>query len=264
MHYIEKGEGPDLLLVHGLNGSANNFSFGLMDLLAKNYHVIAVDRPGSGYSDEVACEDSTLPLQAKFLVKFIQKMKLDTPYVVGHSLGGAVSLELALDHPEVVRKLILLSPLTQFQKEIPDPFKAMEIRSKYYRYFYSRLFATPEMMLNQKKAMAAIYPDGKGPEGFGTRGGGYVAADYISFYNASCDLAGLEFTLAPLAARYLELRVPVSILYGTEDKILNPKLHGEQMRDLNPAIEYETLPGGHLLLATDPEKVAEFIRSKAI
>ena len=263
VHYIEKGNGSPIVLIHGLNGSANNFSYSLMDELTSSHRVIAVDRPGSGYSDPTDCKDAILPNQAKFMAEFIKKLGLDKPKVVGHSLGGAVALELALEYPDLVSELKLISPLTQFQSEIPDPFKSMGIRSDIYRWIYARFFATPMSIATEKKALSVIFPNGVAPVNFGVKGGGYVSVDHVSFYYAACDLAGLEHYLKPLSEKYSQLKVPVSILYGTEDKVLQYNLHGETMRERNPSVRLETMPGGHMIIVTDPKKVAEFILERS-
>lgn len=259
IHYIEKGSGEPIVLIHGLNGAASNFSYRMMDGLSQNHRVVAIDRPGSGYSDPIACQDAVLPTEARFVAELMQKLGITRAKIVGHSLGGAIALQLALDYPEMVSELKLLSPLTQFQMDIPDPFKNMAIRSDVYRWIYSRFFSTLASIMNEKATTQAIFPNGELPKGFGSKGGGYVSSDYLSFYYASCDLAGLENYLLPLTKRYSEIKQPVSILYGTEDRVLDPKIHGELMKQKVSRVQFQTMKGGHMLIATDAEKVNQFI-----
>lgn len=261
VHYIEKGQGPDLLLIHGLSGAAQNFSYKMIELLAKNYHVVAIDRPGSGFSQRDFQANAELPEQAKFVAQFIKEIHLEKPIVVGHSLGGAVALQLALDYPESVKALGLIAPLTQMQSEedIPDAFSDMAIRSDYLRQLYARTLATPKGLVFGLKTMNDIFKPEKAPFDFATKGGGLMALDHLSFYNSSSDLAGLEFSLSKLSGRYGELKTPLAILYGHEDAILNPKIHGEKIIQEVPHSTLRYTTGGHMLIATQPELCKEFI-----
>lgn len=261
VHYIEKGEGPDLLLIHGLSGAAQNFSYKMIELLANNYHVIAIDRPGSGFSQRDFEANAELPEQAKFVAQFIKEVHLEKPIIVGHSLGGAVALQLAVDYPDLVKALALIAPLTQMQSEddIPEAFSDMAIRSSYLRQLYARTLATPKGLIFGLKKMNDVFKPEKAPFDFATKGGGLVALDHLSFYNSSSDLAGLEFSLARLSSRYGELKTPLAILYGHEDAILNPKIHGETMIQAVPQATLRYTNGGHMLIATQPELCKEFI-----
>jgi pimeloyl-ACP methyl ester carboxylesterase len=99
LHYLDKGNGPPLLLIHGLAGQMLNFTHSLLGRLARDFRVIILDRPGSGYS--VRSDDTLAPLstQARVISSFCQALALQRPVVVGHSLGGAIALALHLSIP---------------------------------------------------------------------------------------------------------------------------------------------------------------------
>jgi pimeloyl-ACP methyl ester carboxylesterase len=115
-------------MLHGLSGNLRNF-YGLIDKLAATCRVVVVDRPGSGYSRMVSVEHPALRAQARIIARFLQERRLDRPVLVGHSLGGALSLALALDHPGCVSALRLISTLSQVERVPPAVFKALDIRS---------------------------------------------------------------------------------------------------------------------------------------
>jgi NAD(P)-dependent dehydrogenase (short-subunit alcohol dehydrogenase family) len=102
LHYIDKGSGPPLVLIHGLAGQILNFTHSLLGRLSNDFRVIILDRSGSGYS--LRPDETLAPLtaQARLVSRFCQALGLERPVVVGHSLGGAIALALALDHPEQV------------------------------------------------------------------------------------------------------------------------------------------------------------------
>jgi pimeloyl-ACP methyl ester carboxylesterase len=111
-HYVLEGtgRGPPILLVHGLGGSANGFYKVLSGLSKRFSRVIALDLPGNGFSP--LPEGGALSLLQLFevLAAFCAQVVRAPAYVVGNSLGGAMSITLAHRHPEHVRALALVAP----------------------------------------------------------------------------------------------------------------------------------------------------------
>ena len=99
LHYIDRGSGPAIVMVHGLGGQIRNFTYALSELLESEHRLIVVDRPGSGYS---AAKPGTTPdirAQGRLVARLIDRLGLEKPLIVGHSLGGAVALAAALAAP---------------------------------------------------------------------------------------------------------------------------------------------------------------------
>lgn len=110
LHYLEKGEGSVVVLLHGNGMQAGDFvASGLFDLLARRHRVIAFDRPGFGYSTRPTGRVWTPSAQAAVLRAAFDELDIDEAVVVGHSLGASVATALAIDSPEAVRGLVLLS-----------------------------------------------------------------------------------------------------------------------------------------------------------
>jgi len=114
--YYEMGEGEPLVLVHGEgwsgHSSANAWSKNIPGL-AKKFHVYAPDKIGSGMTDNPK-DDKDYNLQGEIdhLYQFILTLKLGKVHLVGQSHGGGDILFLALEHPEVVKTLIICDSLT--------------------------------------------------------------------------------------------------------------------------------------------------------
>ena len=89
IHYVEKGEGPPILFIHGLGAHLHHFRHPLFEAFGPGYRLIALDRPGSGYSVRAAGATARLPEQASVISGFIEALGLEKPLLVGHSLGGA-------------------------------------------------------------------------------------------------------------------------------------------------------------------------------
>ncbi|MCF7826811.1 MAG: alpha/beta hydrolase [Candidatus Marinimicrobia bacterium] len=107
--YIDQGEGPQtILLIHGLGSYARAWTKNI-EVLAKNHRVIAVDLPGYGHSSKGYYEYS-MSFNADVLRHLINELSLGSVIVAGHSMGGQIAMTLALESPELVEKLILISP----------------------------------------------------------------------------------------------------------------------------------------------------------
>jgi pimeloyl-ACP methyl ester carboxylesterase len=112
LHYLERGRGEPLLLIHGLGSSGADWSWQVAALESK-FRVIVPDLPGSGHSPPPNGECSIEGF-ARSLWALCDHLGAGTVNIVGFSLGGAVSLEMALQRPESVRRLGLINSLANY------------------------------------------------------------------------------------------------------------------------------------------------------
>ena len=91
IHFIERGAGRPVLLIHGLGGTLHHMRRPLMEGFGDGFRLVALDRPGSGYSTRAAGRDGRLSEQARLIARFIEELGLERPLLVGHSLGGAIA-----------------------------------------------------------------------------------------------------------------------------------------------------------------------------
>lgn len=265
LHVVERGgEGPTLLLVHGLAGQLCHFTYGIVDLLASRYRVVAVDRPGSGYSVRVPGCSAALGVQADALAALIDALKLGRPVVVGHSLGGAVALALAQRHPERVAGLALIAPLTHPVKEVHPAFAALKIGRPWLRSWVAWTLAVPAGLARRDTVLRLVFDPEAVPGDFGVRGGGMLTLRPSHFISACADLAAAPEDLPGMIRGYGAMRLPVRILYGRGDRILNPREQGEALAGKVPGAELTLVDGGHMLPITMPERCAQFIDQAAV
>ncbi|UPK31278.1 alpha/beta hydrolase (plasmid) [Bradyrhizobium sp. 195] len=110
LHYVERGSGRPLVLFHGNGSMIQDFeSSGLIDLAAKTYRTIVVDRPGFGHSSRPRDVVWTPAVQADLFRKALERLGVERAIVLGHSWGAAVALALATRHPSLVEALVLAS-----------------------------------------------------------------------------------------------------------------------------------------------------------
>ncbi len=201
VHYVEAGEGPPILFVHGLGGQLHHFRHTLFDEL-DGYRLVALDRPGSGYSKRAAQASGSLPEQARIIVAFIEKLGLKKPLLVGHSLGGAVALTVAIEHPEAISGIALLAPLTHMEGEVPPEFKGLYIRSPFKRWLMAHTLAVPAALKYAPQTLDFVFGPQKWPADYVIEGGGMVGLRPSHFYATATDTVAIEHDLARIEARY--------------------------------------------------------------
>ena len=105
LHFKQLGHGEPLVLLHGLFGSGDNW-FGVAPKLAEKFHVLIPDLRNHGHSPHHAEMD--YPLMAADVEKFFSAQKIESAHVIGHSMGGKVAMQFALDFPARVKKLVVV------------------------------------------------------------------------------------------------------------------------------------------------------------
>ncbi|WP_420584943.1 alpha/beta fold hydrolase [Ruegeria sp.] len=251
-----------IVMIHGLTGQLQHFTYALVDMLADDYHVIAVDRPGCGYSTRDNPDLGRLPEQARMIQEFLDTKGVTDAVLVGHSLGGAVSLAMALDHPDKIKALALLAPLTQKMPSPPHVFKPLEIRAEWLRRLIGNTIAVPLAAKTAPHTLNAVFTPDPAPADFLDRAGGALGLRPSAFVTGSQDVVGIDASIEAQAERYGDLKVTGGILYGAQDAILSPTTHGDSMEQFG--LGCENIEGlGHMILITAPEACATFIRNMA-
>jgi pimeloyl-ACP methyl ester carboxylesterase len=108
IRYLEEGGGPPVVLLHGasLGSSADVWTGNLSGLAAHGLHVIACDQPGFGLSDNPA--DLSVAYRTRFVLAFMDALRLPKAHLVGHSQSGRIAVSLALEHGERVSRVVVL------------------------------------------------------------------------------------------------------------------------------------------------------------
>jgi pimeloyl-ACP methyl ester carboxylesterase len=112
--YLEAGEGPTVILLHGLGATNSSMLTTLWDL-SRDHHVIAPDLPGFGESGK-PIRAYHAPFFARWLRDFMDELGIQKAHLVGNSMGGRISIETALRYPERVDRMVLLAPSMAFRR----------------------------------------------------------------------------------------------------------------------------------------------------
>lgn len=106
---LEAGDGPPVLLLHGLGGTKASF-LPTVAALAEGHRVIAMDHPGFGDSDKPFPAPYDAPFFAEWAESLLDEMGIEQAHVVGHSMGGRVAIEFGLRNPDRTHGLVLMTP----------------------------------------------------------------------------------------------------------------------------------------------------------
>lgn len=263
IHYVERGHGRPILFVHGLGGTQFHFQ-PLYAGLEKDFRLIAPDRPGSGYSTRKGLKPASPKEHADFIATFIERLGLEKPLVVGHSLGGAVALALALDHPDAISGLALISPLTQREGKVAPEFADLDLRSPLTRRLVAHTRAIPNSIKAAPVVLDYVFGPQKPPADYAVAGGAMSVLRPSHFFATSTDFAAIDEVMLTQQSRYGELRLPVGVLVGTADRVIDWERHSRALEGVVAGLELEALKGiGHMPQYADTERVVAFIRRMA-
>lgn len=260
LHVTEQGQGRPLLLIHGLGAQLRSFGQPMVDELAKDHRVIRVDRPGSGYSPPLPSGSQRLSDQADAIAALIDELGLEKPILVGHSLGGALSLTIAHRHPEKIGGLALIAPATQPVRDVPDVFKGLMVPLSLVP-LVARTVAVPLALATRDKVLREVFRPEAVPDDYLTAGGGLLAMRPGNVEAACGDLQLARADGEEMVAHYASLNLPVAILFGREDHLLDYREHGQTTATEISGARLTLVEGGHMLPYTQPVETAKWVRS---
>lgn len=261
IHYVETGEGLPILFLHGLGGQLHHFRHTLFDRFGPGYRLVAIDRPGSGYSVRAPGATGSLSEQAGVIARFIEETGLYRPLVVGHSLGGAIALTLAVEHPRAIAGLALLSPLTHMETEVRPEFRPLYIPSRLKRWAIAHTTAIPASLKYAMQTLNFVFGPQPVPEDYGIAAGGWLGLRPSHFYATATDIVAIQDDLGRIESRYGDIAMPVGMLFGTADRVIAFDVHGEPMAGKIENLDFERVEGlGHMPQFVEAERVTAFIK----
>lgn len=254
-HVIERGNGPALVMIHGAYGAAADFEASLIPQTARKYRSIAVDRPGHGYTEAGDENANTLPdAQARQLHAALRAIDVQKPILLGFSYGGAVALSYALQYPDEIAALVLISPASHpWRRSEPLPFGVAD--APLIGPLLKHTIVTPVGIMLKDTAVASIFaPDAvpasfdRAPVALGLRPNDYAAT--------AREIRALDAFLRQQVPRYPGLRMPVAIVVNDDDKSVFSSVHGRPLAAVLTDVELVvTEGGGHPLHFSRPAAV---------
>ena len=162
----------------------------------------------------------------------------------------------------IIKRAALIAPLIHMPSQVSDAFAALTIRYNWLRKLVGWTLAVPLSIRKREQVLGVVFGPEQAPKDFPIRGGGLLGLRPSHFIAASRDLTSVEEVLPQMQARYDDLKLPIGILYGREDAILDPQEQGQALADRLDNVELTLIEGGHMLPITQPEACLTFIRAR--
>jgi len=250
--YAEAGEGPVLLLIHGMGGSSENWQ-AVIEPLAREHTVIVPDLPGHGRSAPGGGDYSVGGLAAG-LRDLLLVLGHERATLVGHSLGGGVAMQFAYQFPEIVERLVLVSSGGL------GPEVSLLLRAAALPGAGTFIAATAPLVRRLGAGLRRVERHGRGPStdvaevvhGYGLLAAGERRAAFLATVRSVIGIGGQR--VSAVDRLYLAEAVPVLIVWGARDRLV-PVHHGEQAHRDIPGSRLEIFENaGHLPQLEEPSR----------
>ena len=257
MHSLKAGTGPELILLHGLLGTASTWGPTIPDL-AQESTIYAVDALGIGESERVPGLDATVEAQADRMIEFMDRSGINCADFLATSHGGAVALTLAAKYPDRVKNLLLHAPANPYSR-LADPLINFYL-SGLGTWFAHRIPTLPESM--QSLALGRMYGDPT-----------HLQDGSLARYIGSLRVPGtIDYVLSMLKSWVDDMaklgsalqhvrQFPALLLWGDRDRAVSLE-SAQNLRRCFDQVEFELLPGaGHLPYEECPEVLTRIVNS---
>ena len=257
LNYVSAGSGRPVVLIHGNPGSYHDYTVAVVERLAQSYYVVAFDRPGHGYSGRPDSGQTTVEVQALIVREALQKLSLQNPVLVGHSWGGSLALAAAVAYGNDLAGMVLLAPAAYPSVSIEwwSVFPNVPLIGKF---VVNTLTPFVGRAIVRNSLKRAYDPQ-------------EVQTDYVDqslelwmrpdqIRACAYDERTLGASLKALSERYRDIEMPVVIVTGSADRLLNPEEHAYPLHKTIRNSKLVVLPDtGHQLPQTRPDAVVSAI-----
>ncbi len=256
---LTMGQGPDVLLLHGLGGTRASL-FETAAALSRSYRVHAPDLPGFGSSGKPTLGAYNARWFAEIMLGLLDRLEVDRAHVVGNSMGGRIAIELGLVAPERIRALGLLCPAVAWIKRglhpivrvlrpefglLPHALRRSTVAAQFWSMFHDRDLIDPAVADLVVDEFQRIYHS--------------AGARYALLASARNIYLEAPFGRGGFYRRLGELEAPALFVWGSHDRLV-PAAFSRHVRQWLPRAEQVTIDGcGHVPQVERPEETNQLL-----
>lgn len=260
LHVFEKGEGQPIVMLHGSGSLMQDIVLsGLVDMLAKRHRVIVFDRPGYGWSSRPSTSDWTPEEQADLFAAAADIIGARRPLVFGHSWGTLPAIAWAIQRPELVSGLILVSGY-YFPTPRLDAVLAGIVASPILGDIIAHTTAPLQTRITGPAGVKMIFSPGETPKRFLDQMPFGLMVRPSQLRATAADSSMMPIAAARLEPSYSKLSMPVTIIWGEGDKLVDQTKQSARLAALLPhAQAIAVKDAGHMVHYTALDRVVAAI-----
>lgn len=264
VHYLEMGQGPSLIMIHGGGSHASEW-INIMKPLAEYFRLYAVDRPGHGLTDPFNYRNVAYrEMAVDFVRSFMDTLGMEKAFLTGNSMGGYFSIVFTMEHPDRVKKLLLIGAPAGVNRRIPLMLRLMGWKGINQLLLSTVAKPSYSSMKNIHKQLLVADINN-------------LPSDYLEHCHHNGLLPGYRESFSTMLENVLTLRgwkkdlylgdqlyrlqVPVRFIWGTEDAFENPDT-GRKKASAIKDYKFELVKNaGHCPWLDQPDECADLIIS---
>jgi pimeloyl-ACP methyl ester carboxylesterase len=254
--FVNATTAPPIVLLHGATANLEDMRLALADRLRTRLRIIAVDRPGHGWSERADGEADASPRrQAEVLHEILQKTGAERPILVAHSWSGSVALAYAVAYPDQLSAVVLLAPVAyRWAGDITREAQAMT--TPVLGTLFVHTLAVPMAWIALDWAVNLAFAPQPPPADYIDHASILLSLRPAEIMANAEDLAAMDKFPTPAAARYSQIKVPIVVIAGTDDHLVPPRDQAGAIARQLPQVRLIMLSGvGHMLHHVDPQRV---------
>jgi pimeloyl-ACP methyl ester carboxylesterase len=247
LHFVDEGprDAPVILLIHGASSNLRDMLWPVRQTLGGRYRLIAVDRPGHGWSER-GTGNATPDAQARLIGAFLDTLGVARAVVMGHSFGAAVATALAVERPDKVSGLLVAAPATHAWPSGTtnwyNHFAGVPVAG----WMFIRTLALPAGIQRLERATDCVFSPNRKPGTYLDDTGIALVLTPLRFAANSVDLTGLHGHTVRYSHRYREIAAPTIVISGDSDNVVSKDIHSVQLAAAIPGAQLFVVPNvGH-------------------
>lgn len=266
VHAEQLGHGPDVVLIHGASGSTRDFTFAFADLLAKRYRVTILDRPGLGWTEQIApphkgiwsTKHASPRQQARLLKGAVDQLGVKNPIVVGHSFGGIVSLAWALEFDDLAAVVTIGGVANPWPGDLGWFYRVNGAA-------WGSALVVPILSAFAPQSyvdasVASIFEPQTAPKGYLEHVGPALTLRRASMRSNARQVNWLRPHVVEMSIKYSSIDIPVEAVHGDADTIVPLSVHAAKLPVQISGANLTVLEGvGHMPQHTNPGDVIDAI-----
>jgi pimeloyl-ACP methyl ester carboxylesterase len=246
VRYLDAGRGEPFVFLHGWGLTPRSYAGGVTRLCQAGIRVIAPALPGFGGSSPVPLRETGVHAYAERIAEFVDDLDLPTPvFLAGHSLGGGVAIQLAVQRPDLVRSLTLVNSIGGSPGAIGRRSEGMTSRPWWQWALAAAAEASPRELPRLLPGVVRDLVPNALRRPLSTAAGGYAA---------------LTADLADDARRLIASGLPVLFVWGDRDRLIAPGAFSR----LESTMPAEVVAGRHSWVFTNPEAFSDLMHNALV